>query len=73
MKQAYLVAVFLLFASPLRASEHDAAEVRPLLSRSVTASGQPLGFPHEDSEVRVAAYEIPVVMSRRLAVERSSA
>jgi quercetin dioxygenase-like cupin family protein len=60
MKQAYLTAVFLLLASPLQASERDAVEVKPLLSTSVTASGQPLGFPHKDPEVRVSTYEIPV-------------
>ena len=61
MKFMYLSAAFMLFASPLRASEPDTVVttvVTPLLSTSVTASGQPIILPQNDPQVRVSIYEI---------------
>jgi quercetin dioxygenase-like cupin family protein len=58
MKHACLSAAFVLLASPLEASEHDAVIVKPVLSTSVTASGQPLSFPKNNAQVRVSTYEI---------------
>src|ERR1700682_1045981 len=56
MKLIYLSA-FMLLASPLKASEPDTV-VTPLLSTSVTASGQPIVLPQNNPQVRVSIYEI---------------
>jgi quercetin dioxygenase-like cupin family protein len=57
MKLIYLSAAFMLLASPLKASEPDTV-VTPLLSTSVTASGQPIVLPQNNPQVLVSIYEI---------------
>ena len=57
MKFIYLSVAFMLFASPLKASEPDTV-VTPLLSTSVTASDQPIALPQNNPQVRVSIYEI---------------
>lgn len=52
----------LLAASPLRADTQPAASkvvVKPVLSTTVTSSGQPIVLPQNDAQVIVSIYEIP--------------
>lgn len=52
----------LLIASPLHADTQPAASkvvVKPVLSTTVTSSGQPITLPQKDAQVIVSTYEIP--------------
>jgi quercetin dioxygenase-like cupin family protein len=58
MKHILLAAGFLLFASSLKALENKTVVVTPVLSTTVTASGQPIILPQKDAQVLVSTYEI---------------
>lgn len=66
---AVLSAAVLAFASPCHADSHGASPdvatgtkapvtVRPVLSTTTTASGQPIVLPQKDAQVVVSTYEI---------------
>lgn len=62
MKSLVLALTLLLIASPLHADTQPAASkvvVKPVLSATVTSSGQPIVLPQKDAQVIVSTYEIP--------------
>ncbi len=58
MKYFWLAAGFVLLASPLLAFEGRTVVVTPVLSTTVTASGQPIVLPQKNVQVLVSIYEI---------------
>jgi quercetin dioxygenase-like cupin family protein len=62
MKCLPLTAAFMLLATPLHALESDkttaAIVVTPVLTTSVTASGQPIILPQKSPQVAVSIYDI---------------
>ncbi len=58
MKFIRLAAGFAMLASPLHAFESRPVVVTPLLSTTVTASGQPIVLPQKDAQVVVSTFEI---------------
>jgi quercetin dioxygenase-like cupin family protein len=62
MKGICLAAAFVLFAAPLQALERDTAKaavvVTPVLTSTVTASGQPIVLPRKNPQVVVSTYDI---------------
>jgi quercetin dioxygenase-like cupin family protein len=62
MKSLPLALGLMLFASPLHADNQAAASkvvVKPVLSATVTSSGQPIVLPAKDAQVIVTTYDIP--------------
>lgn len=62
MKSLPLALGLMLLASPLHADNQAAASkvvVRPVLSATVTSSGQPIVLPQKDAQVIVSTYDIP--------------
>ncbi len=62
MKSFALALGLMLVASPLRADTQPATSkvvVKPVLSTTVTSSGQPVVLPQKDAQVVVSTYEIP--------------
>ncbi|MEJ0094950.1 MAG: cupin domain-containing protein [Methylocella sp.] len=58
MKYIWLAASFALLSSPLHALENSTVVVTPVLSTTVTASGQPIILPQKDAQVLASIYEI---------------
>lgn len=62
MKFLLAASGLLLLASPLHADNQAAAAkvvVKPVLSATVTSSGQPIVLPQKNAQVIVSTYEIP--------------
>lgn len=62
MKSLPLAFGLMLAASPLHADSQATAGkvvVRPVISSTVTSSGQPIVLPQKDAQVIVSTYEIP--------------
>lgn len=62
MKSLPLAFGLMLAASPLHADSQTTAGkvvVRPVISSTVTSSGQPIVLPQKDAQVIVSTYEIP--------------
>jgi quercetin dioxygenase-like cupin family protein len=62
MKSLPFALGLMLIASPLYADNHAATSkvvVKPVLSTTVTSSGQPIVLPQKDAQVVVSTYEIP--------------
>lgn len=62
MKSLPFVLGLMLAASPLHADSQPATSkiiVKPVLSSTVTSSGQPIVLPQKDAQVIVSTYEIP--------------
>jgi quercetin dioxygenase-like cupin family protein len=62
MKSLPFVLGLMLAASPLHADSQPATSkiiVKPVLSTTVTSSGQPIVLPQKDAQVIVSTYEIP--------------
>jgi quercetin dioxygenase-like cupin family protein len=58
MKLIWLVGLFALFASPLSAQEREDIIVTPLLSTTMTSSGQPIVLPQKNAQIVVSIYDI---------------
>lgn len=62
MKSLLLALGLMLAASPLHADSQATAGkvvVKPVISSTVTSSGQPIVLPQKDAQVIVSTYEIP--------------
>ena len=62
MKSSVLTLSLMLATSPLHADTQPATSkvvVKPVLSTTVTSSGQPIVLPQKDAQVIVSTYEIP--------------
>jgi quercetin dioxygenase-like cupin family protein len=62
MKSLPFALGLLLVASPLHADNHATTSkvvVKPVVSSTVTSSGQPIVLPQKDAQVIVSTYEIP--------------
>ena len=55
---AIQLAVIVLLAAPAQAAEDKAVVATPILTTTVTATGQPIVLPRENLEVRVVTLEI---------------
>ena len=55
---AIRLAVIVLLAAPAQAAEDRAVVATPVLTTTVTATGQPIVLPRENPEVRVVTLEI---------------
>jgi quercetin dioxygenase-like cupin family protein len=55
---AIRLAVIVLLAAPAQAAEDKAVVATPILTTTVTATGQPIVLPRENLEVRVVTLEI---------------
>jgi quercetin dioxygenase-like cupin family protein len=51
-------ALFALFVSPLQAREQKDVTVTPLLSTTVTSSGQPIVLPQKDAQIDVSIFDV---------------
>jgi quercetin dioxygenase-like cupin family protein len=58
MNKTYLTAALLMLAAPMCA-QAEGVKVDPLLSTSVTSSGQPIVLPHGHVKVITSMYEVP--------------
>jgi quercetin dioxygenase-like cupin family protein len=58
-KRCALAAGLVLTTSPLQALEAPRVVVTPILSTTVTASGQPIVLPQKDAQVVVSIFDIP--------------
>jgi quercetin dioxygenase-like cupin family protein len=58
MNKLYLTAALLVLTTPLCA-QAEGVKVDPLLSTSVTSSGQPIVLPHGHVKVITSMYEVP--------------
>lgn len=58
MKTIVLAAALLVAAAPLAARELKSVAVTPVLSTTVTASGQPIVLPTKDAQVLVSIFRI---------------
>jgi quercetin dioxygenase-like cupin family protein len=58
MKSMLVTSGLMLLAAPLHA-ESQQVVVKPVLSTTVTSSGQPIVLPQKDAQVIVSTYEIP--------------
>lgn len=57
MKSMLIASGLMLLAAPLHAESQ--VVVKPVLSTTVTSSGQPIVLPQKDAQVVVSTYEIP--------------
>ena len=55
---AIRLAVIVLLAAPAQAAEDKAVVATPILTTTVTATGQPIVLPRENPEVRVVTLDI---------------
>jgi quercetin dioxygenase-like cupin family protein len=58
MKSMLIASGLMLLTAPLHA-ESQQVVVKPVLSTTVTSSGQPIVLPQKDAQVVVSTYEIP--------------
>ena len=58
MKLLWLAGFFAYIISPLQAQERNEVTTTPLLSSTVTSSGQPIVLPRKDAEVVVSIYDV---------------
>jgi quercetin dioxygenase-like cupin family protein len=58
MKYLWETMAIVLFTLPLRAAEKQSVIVTPIISSTVTDSGQPILVPQHDTQVTVSLYEI---------------
>src|SRR5215813_4812526 len=57
MKSMLIASGLMLLAAPLHA-ENQQVVVKPVLSTTVTSSGQPIVLPQKDAQLTVSTYEI---------------
>jgi quercetin dioxygenase-like cupin family protein len=57
-KLFWLAGVFAFIISPLHAQERKEVTITPLLSSTVTSSGQPIVLPQKNAEVVVSIYDV---------------
>jgi quercetin dioxygenase-like cupin family protein len=57
-KLLWLAGVFAFIISPLHAQERREVTITPLVSSTVTSSGQPIVLPQKDAEVVVSIYNV---------------
>jgi quercetin dioxygenase-like cupin family protein len=58
MKLFWLAGFFASILSPLQAQERKEVTITPLLSSTVTSSGQPIVLPQKNAEVAVSIYDV---------------
>ena len=58
MKRFWLAGFFAFIISPLQAQERKEITITPLLSSTVTSSGQPIVLPQKNAEVVVSIYDV---------------